>query len=318
MRANRLVSIVLLLQKYTRLSARELATRLEVSERTIYRDMEALSAAGIPVVAERGSSGGLSLIEGYRTSLTGLNESEIQTLFIGQPERLLGDLGLKDTYETALLKLLNMLPKAYHPEYLRQRIHVDVSGWRESHEPLHALPPLQEAVWAERQIKITYRRGDDTTVTRIAHPLGLVAKGSVWYLVAVVDDTPRTYRVARVAAVEILPQVATRPADFDLPAFWSQSKTDFVAKLPQYTVRVRASAQILPRLRYSGWFVRVQSIAEPAADGWSEVVLAFDTEDEACRYVLGMGAQVDVREPSDLRTRILELARELVAFYTTT
>src|SRR5215210_9043402 len=148
MRADRLLSIVLLLQAHHHLTSRELAGRLEVSERTIHRDMEALSFAGIPVVAERGTGGGWSLLGEYRTSLTGLNEAEIQSLFVTKPARLLADLNLEKAAEGALLKLLAALPSVYRrgAEYARQRIYVDVTGWQRTDEAVPLLHVLQDAI----------------------------------------------------------------------------------------------------------------------------------------------------------------------------
>src|SRR5262249_53478914 len=155
------------------------------SERTIHRDMGALGAAGVPVTAERGTGGGWRLIEGYRTNLTGLNAAEIRALFLAKPPRLLADLGLDKAAEAALIKLLAALPSGSRQgaEDIRQRIHVDVPGWGRGAESVPCLPALQEAIWQERRARITYER-EDATVERLVDPLGLVAKGRVWYLVA--------------------------------------------------------------------------------------------------------------------------------------
>lgn len=200
MRADRLLSILLLLQTQRRLTARELAERLEVSERTIYRDMDALSGAGVPVLAQRGNKGGWMLLDSYQTNLTGLNDTEIQALFLAQPARLLADLGLRQAHDAALIKLLAALPSIQRrdAEYIRQRIHVDVPGWHPSKEESAAFPAIQEAVLSDRQLKLVYQRGDSAVVERLVDPLGLVAKGRVWYLIAGVEGELRTYRVSRV------------------------------------------------------------------------------------------------------------------------
>src|SRR5215831_17768904 len=186
MRADRLISIMLLLQVRRQITARELARRLEVSERTIHRDMEALGMAGVPVVAERGTGGGWSLLEGYRTNLTGLTGTEMQALLLAKPSPLLADLGLRQAAEVALLKLLAALPAMSRraAEYARQRLHVDGAGWHEAAEAVPFLLPIQEAIWQERKLRLTYQRGDGATVERLVDPLGLVAKGGVWYLAA--------------------------------------------------------------------------------------------------------------------------------------
>ena len=185
MRADRLLSIVLLLQAHKQMTSRDLASRLEVSERTIHRDMDALSGAGIPVVAARGSGGGWSLLGEYRTDLTGLTETEIQSLFVTKPAKLLADLRLEKAADGALLKLLACLPATFRQgvDRARQRIHVDVSGWSRREEAVPFLPILQEALWLERYVQITYERGEHgEQVQRVIAPFGLVAKGSVWYL----------------------------------------------------------------------------------------------------------------------------------------
>jgi predicted DNA-binding transcriptional regulator YafY len=317
MRADRLLSIVLLLQAHRQLTAGELARRLEVSARTVHRDMEALSAAGIPVVAERGTGGGWSLLGEYRTNLTGLNEAEVQSLFVTKPTRLLADLNLEKAAEGALLKLLAALPAAYRrgAEYARQRIHVDVTGWQNADEAAPLLRVLQEAVWQERRLRLTYQRGDCDTVERLVEPLGLVAKGSVWYLVAAVGETVRSYRVSGIRTAEFTGEACVRPQGFDLAAFWAQSVSEFRAHLPAYRVEARVRAAVVPRLRYAGRFARVEATGERDAEGWVRVALRFDTAEMACEYALGFGAQLEVLQPAELRAQVVAAARRVVEFY---
>jgi predicted DNA-binding transcriptional regulator YafY len=317
MRADRLFSIVLLLQSHRQLTSRDLAERLDVSARTIHRDMEALSGAGIPVVAERGAGGGWSLLGEYRTNLTGLNEAEIQSLFVVKPSRLLADLNLEKAAEGAFLKLLAALPSVSRrgAEYARQRIYIDVTGWNRAEEPVPHLHALQEAIWREQRVRLTYARGDCEQVERHADPLGLVAKGSVWYLVAGVEGEVRSYRVSRVRGVEVLDEPCRRPPDFDLAAFWEQSAAEYRAHLPGYRARVRVRREIVARLPYAGRFARIEQTGQPDADGWVEVSLRFDVEEMACEYALGFGTQLEVLEPHALRERVLAAARSVVDFY---
>jgi predicted DNA-binding transcriptional regulator YafY len=319
MRADRLFSIVLLLQSHRLLTSRDLAGRLEVSARTIHRDMEALSGAGIPVVAERGTGGGWSLMGEYRTNLTGLNEAEIQSLFVSKPSRLLADLNLEKAAEGAFLKLLAALPSVYRrgAEHARQRIYVDVTGWNRAEEAVPLLHALQEAVWQERRVRMIYGRGEcDAAVERTVDPLGLVAKGSVWYFVAAADGGEvRSYRVSRVQSVEILDEQCVRPADFDLAAFWENSSAQFRAHLPEYRARVRVRREIVARMPYAGRFARIERVGEPDAEGRVEVLLRFDVEEMACEYALGFGTQLEVLEPATLREKVLAAAQNVVAFY---
>src|SRR5215831_6891858 len=205
MRADRLLSILLLLQTYRRMTARDLAERLEVSERTIHRDMESLSGVGIPVVAERGAGGGWLLQGEYRTNLTGLNEAEIQALFLARSPRLLDDLGLGKAAEAAFIKLFAAVPPAMRrdAESASRRIYVDGAGWNQSEESAPLLPLLQEAIRQDRTVRFKYQRGDECEVEREVDPLGLVAKGGAWYLVAAIDGDIRNYRVSRVIEAEM-------------------------------------------------------------------------------------------------------------------
>lgn len=318
MRADRLFTIVLLLQSEHQLTARELARRLEVSARTIHRDMDALSAAGIPVVAARGTSGGWSLLGEYRTNLTGLSEAEIQSLFVNKPARLLADLKLEKAAEGALLKLSAALPRAYREgaERARQRIHVDVAGWRRTEESAPLLRALQEAVWQERKLRFTYERGECEAVERVVDPLGLVAKGSVWYLVAAtIEGDVRSYRASRISRVELLDEIVRRPADFDLAAYWEESAARHQAQPPNYRMTARVRPDIAARLPYGGRFARVEPTSRADREGWLEVSFGFDAEEMACEYALSFGARLEVLEPRSLREKVIEMARGVIAFY---
>ncbi|MBI1763788.1 MAG: YafY family transcriptional regulator, partial [Acidobacteria bacterium] len=306
MRADRLISILLLLQIHTRITARALAERLEVSERTILRDMEALSIAGIPVFAERGTGGGWSLTENYRTNLTGLNEAEVQALFLTRPARLLADLGLAKAADGAQIKLLAAIPAnaRHNAEQVSQRIYVDVAGWQRADEAVPCLPVIQEAVWQERKLRISYQRGgggDECGVERIVEPLGLVAKGSVWYLLAAIDDAIRNYRVSRVRIAELLDEGFVRPADFDLAATWQQSNVEFKAKFPRYPVTLRVHPDALWRLQFAGRFASVEHVGKPEADGRITVQMNYQVAENACGNLIGLGAQVEIVEPVELR-----------------
>ncbi len=318
MRADRLLSILLLLQVNRRLTARELAKRLEVSERTILRDMEALSTAGVPVTAERGSGGGWYLLEEYRTNLTGMSAEEIQTLFLMQPTRLLADLGLHKASEAAFIKLLAALPSLSrrNAEDVRQRIHIDTASWHRPEEIVPHLHTLQDAIWQERKLHMLYQRGDDSAVERLVDPLGLVAKGSIWYLVAAVDGNTRTYRISRVQQATITEQPCVRPVDFDLAAYWEQSSTDFKAALPRYPATVRASPTILSYMRNVSRYAHIISAEPPDSDGWIQLTMQFEGEHNACEYVLSLGSQIEVLEPPELREKVIRAAESIIALYT--
>jgi predicted DNA-binding transcriptional regulator YafY len=319
MRADRLLSILMLLQAHRRMTAGELARRLEVSERTIHRDMGALSGAGVPVMAERGSGGGWGLLDGYQTRLTGLNAAEIQTLFLTRPPQALADLGLRKAGEAALIKLFAALPSwaAQGAEQARQRLHVDAAGWHRPDDASPYLPVLQDAIWRERRLAFAYPRGDGTAPARIVDPLGLVAKGSVWYLVAAVEDGAlRTYRVSRMRDAHALDAGCVRPAGFDLAAYWEHSQAEFIANLPRFDATLRVAPDALDQLRAGGRYTRVERVDPPDADGWHPVAMRFEEEHNAAEFVVGFGARVEVVAPATLRASVIELARSVVAFYT--
>ncbi|HLJ47461.1 MAG TPA: YafY family protein [Bryobacteraceae bacterium] len=310
MRADRLLSILLLLQVNRRMTARELSRRLEVSERTILRDMDALSGSGVPVMAERGSGGGWSLMEEYQTKLTGLSTAEIQSLFLGKPPKLMADLGLRKESEAAWIKLQASLPSHVREqaEFVRQRILIDTRGWRDPGESVQCLPVLLDALWRERRIRFVYERTLGETGERVGDPLGLVARGSVWYLIARIDADPRTYRVSRIRDVAILEETSTRPSGFELAAWWEQSATDFREKLPRYYATFLADPSLMPWIRYRGW-----RLEEEKPDGDRiRIRLRFDAEEEALQFVLSFGGRVDIVEPAELCPKVLAGARAIV------
>jgi predicted DNA-binding transcriptional regulator YafY len=311
MRADRLLSILLLLQVHSRLTARYLAKRLEVSERTIHRDMGSLGAAGVPVVAERGAGGGWSLMPGYRTNVSGLTDAEVQALFVTKPSRLLADLRLDKASDGALVKLLSVLPAVNRrgAELARQRIHIDVSGWNRSREPVPHLPALQQAVWSDRRVKIIYDRGEGCANERLVDPLGLVAKGSVWYLVAAIDGDIRSYRVSRIREAAILEDSFVRPPDFDLCAFWERSAQTFRERLPRFAVVIRARTDAVQWVQAMTQFGGVDEIADDERSGWKRLAMHFDAEEVARVTLLGLGTAVEVIEPEGLRDLIVAEAR---------
>lgn len=318
MRGDRLISILLMLQSHGQLSAKALAEKLGVSERTIYRDMEVLSGAGIPVFAERGKNGGWSLLEGYQTDLTGLKESEIQALFIPSSPQLLEDLGLTRISEEARNKLIASLPAIYreNAKDVWSRIHIDTSSWRGTKEKITSFEILKHAIWKNYKLNIVYQRADGQTNHYIVQPLGLVAKGSSWYFIAAKENGElRNYRASRIQSVVPIKETFERPRNFDMAQYWRNSKKAFIKNLPKYEVRVKASKEILPRLSFTNHFVRILEIAPVDKKGWAAIHFAFDTEEEAKRYILGFADQMMVIEPKDLHHKILEMAQSVVSQY---
>ena len=320
MRADRLLSLLMLLQIRGRLPAHELAKRLEVSERTIYRDIEALSAAGVPVYTESGPGGGCVLAEGYRTNLTGLTEAEVRTLFMSSASGLLADLELGQALEAALLKLLAALPSAHRQdaERSRQRIYLDVAGWHPPEEAGPYLRTLQEAVWNDRRLLLTYRKANGEIIERLVDPLGLVAKAGIWYLVGAMKGEMRVLRISRVQAATITEEPCQRPEGFDLATYWAEWSSQFRASWPQYPVTVRVAPEfvpILPQVLGEGIHTLLQQADPPDASGWITLTLTFETFEGARTSMLGFGTNVEVLEPQELREGVAEFAARIVAFY---
>jgi predicted DNA-binding transcriptional regulator YafY len=236
------------------------AGQLGVSERTILRDMDALSGAGIPVVAERGAGGGWRLIEGYRTQLTGLTAEELQALFFARPPSALAELGLGEASRSAWLKLWASLGERAREQaaFVEQRILVDPKGWRDSSQALTALPKLIEALWRGSQVRFDYESALHEGGERLVHPLGLVAKGSNWYLVASREGALRTYRVSRIANAAVEAAAAVRPANFDLAGYWEESAARFREHLPAVHATYLADPKVMHWIRYKGWRVLEQ------------------------------------------------------------
>ena len=319
MRADRLLSLMMLLQTRGQMTAEELSVELEVSKRTIYRDIEALSIAGVPVYASGGPGGGYALLDSYRTSLTGLNENEIRALFMLTIPSPIADLGVSKQLKTAILKLTSTLAGDHHEhtDYLRQRLHLDAASWFQTDEPVPHLKVVQEAVWQDRQLVLSYRRRNGTVSERTISPYGLVAKASIWYLVAATDKGMRVYRVSRIQAVQMTQTHFARPQEFDLAEFWIGWVTSYKTSLPKYPVTLRIGPDLVPILPYIlGEGVRsLVEQAQPDSEGWRVVNYTFERIEEAQTYVLGMGASVDVIAPEELRVSVLKLATEVVAHY---
>lgn len=326
MRADRLLAILLYLQTHGRTTAAELAERLEVSERTIYRDLDALSASGVPVYAERGPGGGCTLDEDYRTNLTGLKEDEVRSLFMSGLYGPLQDLGLGKALEDAMLKLQASLPDGHrrNAEIARQRLHFDAAGWNRPDEVVPYLREINDAVWQQRLLRLVYRRGDGEFTERVIEPLGLVAKASIWYLVAATTGEEKkiaVFRVSRVQNIFLTDIYFERPAEFDLAGYWAGWIQDFKTNLPRYPVKIRFSQKAVPFLQQAfgeTFFTRLSQADPPDAEGFQTLTLIFEDMHFARSRLVGIGPLVEVLEPHELRDSILELAQSLVEFYSRT
>lgn len=311
MKSDRLLSALMLLQGHGRLSTRELAERLEVSQRTAHRDMEALCTAGVPLIAYRGASGGWELAKGWRTKVPGLDDAELRALLMAQPSAL-GDARLAAAARSAFDKLMASLsaPMKAQAESMRARLHIDSTGWRPSSEDWSVLPIVQEALAGDRKLTFFYTRADGERSTRTVDPLGLVCKQMVWYLVARAPAGMRTYRISRMRGAVALALTFDRPAKFDLARYWQQSTATLRSQQQHFLATLALSAEGVEFLeRWS----RMRPIEKhPGAarlrEGWRIFEIEFESGHQARFVALGLGADALALAPEELCG---EVAREL-------
>jgi len=318
--ASRLLSILMLLQARQRVSATELAGHVEVSVRTIYRDIEQLSAAGVPVYADRGRTGGFRLLEGWRTSLTGLTEAEAQAMFLTGLPGPATELGLGEALATAQLKLAAALPLGWQADAQRvgSRVHLDTAGWYRVATPAEHLALVAAAVWADEVIAVRYDSWNGIS-DRELRPLGLVIKGGAWYVVATRvggGTEPRTYRLSNILSATSTGRHFRRPARFDLASYWETSTRDFEATIYRAEALVRVSDRGLHVLaRMNSAVAAVVDRAVPDGPGWHRLVIPIESPAHAAEDLLGLGTDVEVLEPTSLREVMAATAREVLALY---
>ncbi len=325
MRADRLLSMLMLLQTRDRMTAGELAIELEVSERTVYRDINALSVSGVPVYAERGPGGGISLIESYRSDLTGLNKNEVRALFMLSIPPALTELGMDQELRAAMLKISAALPATLRGDEqgVRQRIHIDPSPWEQKPvvSSVSFLHRIHQAVWEMHVLDIRYRplfRPEMSPIISRVCPYGLVSKAGEWHLVAQRQDHMIVLEISRLEVVELLPEKFDRPADFELIDFWEHWCQKMAENRPRYPVVVRVAPKILPNLQYffKDRILRTISSAEQQEEGsWLTLEIGFEYHDQARWHLLRLGGDVEVLEPLALRYSIQDFAAQIQTRY---
>ncbi|GAB4555597.1 MAG: YafY family protein [Anaerolineae bacterium] len=323
MRADRLLSILLRLQAYGQVTAPDLAAELEVSERTIYRDIEALGMAGIPIYTQVGAKGGIFLEESYRVRLIGLSRPEVQSLFLGGAAKPLAELGLDGAVKEALLKLLMALPSVQRDEvrHLQERFYIDAANWFQIAETSPFFGLLQQAVWEDLCVHMDYRsvESEETRAGwRTVEAYALVAKANIWYLVARSTDAARqwsSYRLGRLHHCELLPQTFRRDAHFDLPTYWHTSIATFERKMLEESPIYQVKLCIQPSLmRFFKSFMQGRFTVHPNVDreGCLTVTADFYSLEDALSRVLGFGTYAEVLDPPALRDLVIETARAIV------
>ncbi|SHN47486.1 helix-turn-helix transcriptional regulator [Cryptosporangium aurantiacum] len=316
MRAERLVALLFILQRRSAATVPELAEAVGVSERTLHRDLAALREAGVPIWTETGRHGGVRLVEGWRSRLDGLTSREAVALFAMGAPRALAELGLGTAVSAAHAKVAATLPPALRDQaqLVAQRFHLDAPDWFRSEEDTAQLATVARAVWNSHRTRLGYRR-DRTTVERTVDPLGLVLKAGIWYLVAGVDGTVRTYRVGRIVAAEELDEAFERPEDFDLADWWEQSSVQFERSLQRVDVRIRLSTRgyrTLPRM-FDADVARaaLATAGPPDAEGRRELTIGLESPEIAAGQLLALGVEVEILEPPAARAAFAEAARRM-------
>jgi predicted DNA-binding transcriptional regulator YafY len=325
MRASRLLSILMLLQSRGRVSAQALAEQLEVSVRTVYRDVDELSASGVPVWAERGRLGGFQLEPGWRTRVDGLTAPEARAMFLGGLPGPAAQLGLGEAMASAQLKLLAALPDGWREDARRvsSRFHLDPVDWYRAPPSADHLPAIAQAVWEERRIRLRYESWTDV-VERTLEPLGLVLKAGIWYMAAVsagaARKEPRTYRLSNILALALTDEHFARPKNFELARYWAESTRRFETELYHGEALLRVSPRGLKMLKNLSTAVdaAAQASASKAdAHGWVQVRLPIESIDHAADQFLRLGADAQVLEPAALRRRMRDTVRRVAALYDT-
>jgi predicted DNA-binding transcriptional regulator YafY len=325
MRADRLLSLLMLLQSKGKMTAKDLAVQLEVSERTVYRDIESLSSAGVPIYGEPGREGGFALLDSYRTSLTGMTDGELQALFMLSIPMLsipgpLAELGLGQDLRGALLKLSASLPDARRgvADWVRPRLHLDSARWDHAEEPVPYLQTLFQAVRKDRKVRITYRPLVQVKVERLVDPYGLVAKAGAWYLLYPRKDRISIQPVSDLIEVRMTEDTFQRPSGFDLPAIWQDWCVSRARERAGYAVWVRVSPAMVPYLpMYFGTPIRERVIHARPLDpqGWINLELSFESLEAARDRLLAFGCAVEVITPLALRLSIQDYGEQIAALY---
>ncbi|MGW2486701.1 helix-turn-helix transcriptional regulator [Streptomyces sp. NPDC001606] len=324
MKSDRLLSILLLLQTRGRVPAHELADRLEVSVRTIYRDIEALSASGVPVYAERGRHGGIQLLAGYRTDVTGLTADESRALFILAAQGAHAALGLDAALGSALRKVMAALPAPHRPaaEVTSRRILVDATRWKSGPQPAVDLAVLQDAVFSDRRLRLRYRHsGERALRTYTVDPYGLVAKAGVWYLVADRRGRPQLFRAERVGSARLLDEPVRRRPGVELADAWEVLRRQVEEREAgiEVTVRVRRERLDMFRRMAAGQLTSPpdgdpDGVEEDGEGAWAVLRLAYPNL-RAVRQLLGFSDGVQILEPPEARAELLAAVRSVTALY---
>lgn len=315
MRADRLISILILLQTNKKLTASELSKKLEVSIRTIYRDIDSLSSIGVPIYADKGVNGGIRLLGDYKTSLTGINKKELLSLFIPTSDKILDDLGIENLKYSAMLKILggSTTNEIQEFENIQNYIYIDMNPWNESNTMVNTdiLSILQNAIWSSNSLRIRYRKPEEIKEVEL-NPLGLVCKRSIWYLVALNNDIIKTYKVSQIESALPMDSVFTRPSDFNLKDHWRNSTSDFKALIPKHRFTFKINPSILNSIKERPFITICDTIFNESG---IYITINFDAIWQGTEFAFSYGKDIEIIEPIEAITEIIKKAQEVIALY---
>lgn len=315
MKADRLISILMLLKVHKQLTAKDLAKRLEVSVRTIYRDIESLSSIGVPIFTDRGTNGGIKLLGDYQTSLSGINKDELYSLFIPTGDKVLDDLGIGKLKDSTMIKLLgdSSTYQINEIKNIQNYIFIDMYTWGEN--PLKVdtaiLSILKEGIWNSKVLNIAYRKINETKDV-ILNPLGLVCKRGIWYLIGENNDIIKTYKVSNIESALLTDILFDRPKDFNLEKHWKSSTSNFKSSIPKHTFTFKVNPSIVNHIK-ARQFISISNIV--AEDDNIYMDINFDAIFQGIEFAFGYGKDMEIIYPIDARTEIKKKASEITKLY---
>lgn len=314
MRADRLISIIMLLQINKKLTASELSKRLEVSIRTIYRDIDTLSRIGVPIFTDKGINGGIKLLGDYKTSLNGISKKELLSLFIPTSDKILEDLGIENLKYSAVLKILgtSTTNEIQELENIQNYIYIDMYTWNESNNivNINILSILQNAIWNSKSLKILYRKVNETKEVGL-NPLGLVCKRSIWYLVAINNEIIKTYKVKSIESA-LLMDSFIRPHDFNLKNYWRTSTTNYKKLIPKHTFTFKINPNILNNIKERQFITIIDTFIE---EDELYIKIKFDAIWQGIEFAFGYGKDIKIIEPIEAISEIKKKALEVIGLY---
>lgn len=315
MKADRLISILMLLKVHKQLTAKDLAKRLEVSVRTIYRDIESLSSLGIPIFTDRGTNSGIKLLGDYQTSLSGLNKDELYSLFIPTGDKVLDDLGIGKLKDSTMIKLLgdSSTYQINEIKNIQDYIFIDMYTWGEN--PLKVdtaiLSILKEGIWNSKVLNIAYKKINETKNV-LLNPLGLVCKRGIWYLIGENNEIIKTYKVSNIESALLTDILFDRPKDFNLEKYWKSSTSNFKSSIPKHTFTFKVNPSIVNHIK-SRQFISISNIVVEDDNIYMDI--DFDAVFQGIEFAFGYGKDIEIIYPIDARTEIKKRSSEIIKLY---